>query len=617
MRLTTVVPLALTLGCMGVIEGPGPGPGTTPGIVIDDAGVIVLPDGGRVVPVVDAGFLCDAPATDAGNEADALPPMRLLRRASLALRGTTPTDAEYAALEAAGDEAAQLAYVDTFIATTLRTPAFYTTLFEFGRAWFSVPLTPSTADAPEYGPQMQRSLQRCPSTSPNAGKWAYARDDWDGFSADGKPRVCSGATRDGGTPEELTVEPWFAPGTMVTLVGSAANTRDAGPHGNCQLGPQGSCGCGPNAVNCHADYQQYSGWEDYVSWNENGQRRQLAEESARLFAHLGWHDKSLEELIKGTMLVGTTKTISAYVMLGSFAGDKTMLRDDSWWKPERYQSALHDPLHADGDPNGWREFDLPTVSRVFLADRAYHYDPRTDVGPMRGLPAAGMLTSFGFLAGQPRERLRAARLLEQLACEVLAPPSGQTFIPYRSDPAVEGPCQHCHKRIDPAAIHFKRFAKTGQSFEGWGAFYVLPDVGTWTWPKVWRTGAYPYGGEPFSHWNRWYAAGTRMTPVTQAQVDANPLTVFVDFLPPDQTLLNQTSDGTNGPLGFGKLIFDSGAYDRCVVRHLHQLVLGRDVDPAKETGYLDRLTADFIQGERKVRPFVTSLTKSPLFRRGF
>ncbi|MCA0303322.1 MAG: hypothetical protein LCH95_13045, partial [Proteobacteria bacterium] len=162
------------------------------------------------------------------------------------------------------------------IDATLRKPEFYTTLFEYGREWFSVPLTPSTADAPEYGPQMQRSLQRCPPTSVHAGKWAYARDDWDGFSADGRPRVCSNVTRDGGVPEETTLEPWFAPGTMVTLVGSAANTRDAGPHGDCNLGPNGSCGCGPNAVNCHADYQQYSGWEDYVSWNENGQRRQLA-----------------------------------------------------------------------------------------------------------------------------------------------------------------------------------------------------------------------------------------------------------------------------------------------------------------------------------------------------
>lgn len=598
---TTVVMLSLgVLSCAGEL-----GPGSATPIAEGDG-------------EVDAGFLCDAPEPDAGEENDALPPGRLLRRAAFALTGKPPTDADYAALEADADQAR---FVDAWVDAALNKPEFYTTLFEFSREWFSVPLTPSTADAPEYGPQMQRSIQRCAATTPNAGKWAYARDDWDGFQG-----ACRGVARDGGVPEETTLEPWFAPGTTVTLVGPAANM---GTHGfgrdssggwrwrPCDDSPGGTCGCGPAAANCHADYQEYSGWEDYVSWNENGQRRQLAEESSRLFAHLAWHNRPLDELITGTKMVGTTKTISAYVMLGAYAGDKTMLRDDSWWKPEKWRAAPHDPLHGDNDPNAWREFDLPTVSRVFIADRAYTFDPRTQPGPMRGLPAAGMLTGFGFLAAQPRERLRASRLLEQLACEVLSPPEGLKFEPYRTDPAIEGPCQHCHKRIDPAAIHFKRFAKTGQAFEGWGAFYVLPQIGSWTWPRAWRTGAWPYGGEPFSHWNRWYTADTRMTPLVQPQIDTDPHTVFLDFLPPNQTLLNEVSDGTVGPLGFGKLILKAGAYDRCVVRHLHQLVLGRDLDPAKEAGYLDRLTAEFVTGGRLVKPFVKSLTASPMFKRGF
>ncbi len=35
----------------------------------------------------------------------------------------------------------------------------------------------------------------------------------------------------------------------------------------------------------------------------------------------------------------------------------------------------------------------------------------------------------------------------------IPPPADQKFNPYVSDPAVEGPCQACHTRIDPAAIH--------------------------------------------------------------------------------------------------------------------------------------------------------------------
>lgn len=591
----------LCAACPGIISGP---PGGA------DGG-----EGG-----VDAGPLCEPTPDDAGVFDDRLSPSRLLRRASMALKGTPPTDAEYDALFATGDEAAQRAFVGAFVDQTLAAPGFYSSMFTLGRDWLNVPLAPPTADNPEYGPQQQRSIQRCGATTANAGKWAYVREDFHG----GMARICAGGTRDGGAPTERTVEPWWAPGTMVTLIGSAAEDGPTGVdniNGNwttsqCNGRPSGTCGCGPNAVNCHADFQQYPGWEDFISWNPQGQRRQLAEEPGRLFAHLAWHDRPLSDLILGSTSVGTTRTISAYVMQGVESGDLTMLSDDGWWRPGRFMSAPVDPLHTAGDPQAWREFDVPTVSRVFLSARDTTYDPRATTAPLAGLPAAGMLTSVGFLAGYPRERLRAARALEVLGCEVLAPPSGQTFNPYVSDPATEGPCQHCHKRIDPAAIHFKRFAKRGSAFEGWGASYPMPAVGKWRWPVAWRRGVYPYGGEPFSHWNRWYTAGTQMTPVTQAQVDADPLVVFVDFLPRDQTLLGQVSDGTVGPLGFAKLLVASGQFDRCVVRQLHQHVLGRDIDPAKETGYLDRLTAEFIAGGRKARPFIKALTRSELFERG-
>jgi hypothetical protein len=228
-----------------------------------------------------------------------------------------------------------------------------------------------------------------------------------------------------------------------------------------------------------------------------------------------------------------------------------------------------------------------------------------------------MLTSPGFLNALPRERLRASRALENLACEVLGPPIGLAFNEYERDPYNEGPCQHCHKRIDPAAIHFKRWAKQGNALEGWGARYLMPGIGTvGQLDPAWRTGAYPYGGDPYSHWNRWYVHDTGMTPVTQEQIDADPAVVFIDFLPADQTLLGQRGDGTVGPLGFAKIIVAAGAFDRCLVRKLHVQVLGRDLDPAAEAGYLDQLTATFLGGERKMRPFIQALTQSELFRRG-
>lgn len=576
---------------------------------------------------------CLAPSSGATSTSpadpgtDVLSPLRLLRRASLSLRGTAPTDAEMAELLAAGDATAQSAYVESYVDKLLQHPKFYRTMFELGRDWLNVPMIANSADEPEYGPQQQRSLQRCPSGTPKAGAWHYGRDFANIYMVEAPEDACSGVTATGAPVATRTLEPWWAPGTMVTLVGQAANTSTTGKYAangahvtiQCNGRPEGDCGCGPGAVRCHADYGTYRGWQDYAYWNETGQRRQLSEEPARLFAHLAWYDRPATDLITASYSVGTTNVQAAYVMQGIEGGAVSLVNDDSWWQPAKYMSAAVDPEHTAGDANAWREFQVADRNPFLIADRSYHYDPRTETTPMRGIPAAGMLTTPGFLNGLPRERLRAARAMENLACEIFAPPSGVTFNPYVRDPYNEGPCQHCHKRIDPAAIHFKRWGRTGAAQEGYGAHFLMPDIGTagvWKWPKAWRTGAYPFDREPWSQWNRWYVADTGLTPVPQALIDQRPEAAFIDFLDPDKSLMGQRSDGTVGPLGFAKLIVAAGAFDRCVVRKLHTRVMGRDIDPTKEVGYLDTLTASFVGGGRKVRPFVKALTKSELFRRG-
>jgi hypothetical protein len=224
---------------------------------------------------------------------------------------------------------------------------------------------------------------------------------------------------------------------------------------------------------------------------------------------------------------------------------------------------------------------------------------------------------IGMLGSNTRERVRAARMLETFACEsFIPPPADQMFNPYVSDPAVEGPCQACHSRIDPAAIHFKRWSKKGHSPDLDGGGYFMPGVGNWTIDDKWTTSEYPYASDPYLHWVQWWKPDTKMTPVSQADADENPETRFIDYLPPDQTLLGQKSDGTVGPLGFAKMVVASGAFDKCAVRRLHERFGGRAIDPAKEHGYLDTLVEKFVKGDRKVRPFVKELTRSDVFRRG-
>lgn len=545
---------------------------------------------------------------------DELTPLRLLRRSSIALLGVPPSLATMEELQAEPDTEAQLAYVDAFIDDALNDPRFYGVIFEHARKWLNIPLVDRTADAPEYGPKQQRVLVACEEGTAHEGALHYFRGEFQ--SAE---EACDAAA------PTTEVEPWWAPGTTVTLTGEAANTSNEGEYSNsgtptavqCNGRAQGNCGCYTHAASCWVDPGTYPGWAPFVPENPAGQRRQLSEEPARLFAHLLWHDRPATDFILADISVGPTELQAAYVQQSLAGGELEAVDDASWWDPASFADAPVDPLHDAGDPEAWREFVPSERNRFFLAARDTKFDPRNEAGPAPGMPTAGMLTSLGFLDAYPRERLRAARALEAVACEQLLPPGGDIeFNAYVSDPGYEGPCQHCHARIDTAALHFKRWGKNGSAFEGWGAEYFMPGIGAWQWDAVWRTGAYPYGSEPFAQWNKWYAEGTRMTPATTAEVEDNLYALFLDFLPPGETMLGQESDGTIGPLGFAKLVVNAGAFDKCVVRRLHERVLGRDIDPALEAGYLNALTKQFVDGGRVMRPFVKLLTQTTSFRRG-
>ncbi len=574
-----------------------------------DPGVDMTPDG----PIEPLPICTDD--DDVDDELDAI---RLFRKASIVLRGHPPTYDEYESLEQLDTEDARLAQVMTFIDEQAYKPVFYEQVFDMARTWFNIPFVQRTADAPEYAVPQQGRLTKCLEGTVHEGKYVLYRT------------TTQGACND---PEAATLlgEAWWAPGEMVEFVGQAAHTHKIGQIRNMsgnyedidceQNAPQGDCGCGPKAIFCvHNFGSKYPGSPEYSPRNQFGHRRMLTEEPARMFAHLAWHDKPATDLILGDYLVGPTRIQASYIMHGLRAGDKTHLDDEDWWNPGsgKFQSALRDPLHTDAsDQHSWREYKPHELDGSFIADRHYTYDPRTTTEPMEGMPVAGILTGFSILAAYPRERLRAARMMETLACDVFDPPGAkQQFNEYQRDPATEGTCQHCHARLDPAAIHFKRFAKRGHGGEGCCAEYMMPGIDNWVLPDDWLSENSQLRGEPYAQWRRWYETDTILTPITQSDVDRNSNALFIDFLLPEQTLYGQQSDGTVGPLGFAKMIVNSGAFDRCVVNHIHHAVMGRYVDAATESGYLDALTAHFVAQDRNIRKFWVGLMKSDLFRRG-
>ena len=140
---------------------------------------------------------------------------------------------------------------------------------------------------------------------------------------------------------------------------------------------------------------------------------------------------------------------------------------------------------------------------------------------------------------------------------------------------------------------------------------MMPGIGPWLIPNDYTAGHFPY-----ARWRQSYIPNTVLTPITEEELAANEYARFLEFLPAGQSVFGVESDGTVGPLGFGKMLVTSGEFDRCAVRRLSERFLGRDLDPAKEAGYIDALVEKFVANDRQLKPFVRALLREPAFGRG-
>lgn len=249
------------------------------------------------------------------------------------------------------DATAQEALLDQAVDTALTDPAFYETMREFGREWIGMPAIPAGADEPDYMGSQMHNISQCPAGTTYAGAWAF----WDDSAPDDSP--CGGTEEGGGPALVAQIEPWWAPGTMVQVVGRAASpsttiTLNGKPY-DCGAdfgGDNAPCTCGPNLVYCHPSPSQgYANWPIYLVTNPEGQRRFLWEEPARLIAHLAWYDRPLSDVIVGDYSVGPVDLQAAYVRMGRRTGATQLDQDDSWWRPAKLSGPV-DPQHTPSDP---------------------------------------------------------------------------------------------------------------------------------------------------------------------------------------------------------------------------------------------------------------------------
>ena len=604
-------PLLLVLGTVGcqtfsdVPSGGGKGSGSPGSQGPSSSSSSSAPDPAASSPT---------PGAPAAPPNDPLSATRLLRRTLLTLTGVGPSADQIDEMQSAS-AADRETILNRAVDQALASVAFYKQMNAFGHDWFRVgSYNLGGANESNWLGGMQATLQVCDPASPHPGALAIYEDG----------NLCKNQAPDGSptVPISNSIEPWWAPGTRVTVLGRSgtgvvknAAGEDCGvvsPSLRVNFLRGGTCSCGPNLIYCVSQDLVYAHESTDL---ESSQRRQAYEEPARLFAHLAWYDRPLTDLVLGNYSVAPMFLQTMYVRMGRQSDRHPELDALDWWRPSSWKG-LADPEHAATDPNAWREFVVESRNPVLLSlsggavssdpKRTYHFDPRTTPGEPIGVPAAGVLTTMGSFSSFPRERVRAARWLETFACHnFVPPPASIVFNAYKRDPATEGTCQYCHQFIDPAAIHFKRW-----DFQAYSGTPIMPGMGSW------HSAAFADYDTEKIRWKIAWLPDTRLTPVTAAQMASNDDARFLDFLPPDQTLLGQKSDGTDGPLGFGKMVVASGEFDRCVAQKLYARFIGQPLSTATESPYIDALAAKFVSGGRKLRPFIRQLLTAPEFRRG-
>ena len=536
--------------------------------------------------------LTTSPGLVDAQDTNQLTALRQMRRISLTLLDQQPAIAQYEAL-LQQPESEREAYLNTLIDSWLDSEAFAEALVLWGHEYLRVSSFDQRVDSGRWTAARAIQLDACPDDTLHAGAVGTFSD----FSRLDDPTIC-----DDPNANISMVEPWWESGTQIAVVGSAGletrelNGEDCGIADLLQFSvfyANDGCSCGPNLIYCSRRGLSPYHERGYDGSNHDltAQRRSAFDEPARLLSHIIMNDRPFTDLILGDYTVVNQGLYHLYQRAARQNMDNDWLDDNLWWR------------NWSNDPAVWREVTFSELHPNLIDDRSYTFDPRTDDGAPIGVPSAGILTTLAANASFTRERVRAARWLEQLTCRDFSPPPADVvYDPYERDPGTEGVCQHCHQIIDPAAIHFKRIFDGGGYIAG-----VVP----------WRISDLVSYSPTRLRLENAYIHDTLMTPVSENRINSHPDSRLIDFLPQDTTLLGQTSDGTIGPLGFAKLIIASGDFDRCAVMRTYERFGGRALIRGKDEALIQKLLTQYLGEGRNVRALIRFIVSQPTFRQGW
>ena len=398
-----------------------------------------------LVTVLVATVAAGAQPAHAGDDECAptreVDPLRLLRQASLDLRGTIPTFDEYEAVRDAADPAAE---AEQRIDDMLASEAWYGQVREYHRGLLWSSIDESILDNIFQPGRRIRVTGQGLWRVPPAGRWFRGSntvvcldEEQTEFDADGRPvpmntyedPVCDGPGADGTCTQEgfVWVEPYWAPGTEVKVCAFDAQTFALGENGvPCADYHTNDtwCGCGENLELCGPDQDGAD-----VPF-----RDALAEEPLRIFENVVRADLPYVEAFT-TDLTWMNGTLTHYYrhlvgMLNQNQGGAA------------YDTAMGElPDLAYGEDDVWVPVDREGAH-------------------------AGVLTTYGFLGRFASNRGRANRFFTAFYCDPFVPPE-DGLPPQEEDPdpnlRVRNGCDGCHAELEPAAAHWGRW-RTGGTY---------------------------------------------------------------------------------------------------------------------------------------------------------
>ena len=398
-------------------------------LVIASLGVTMLPGAASAEP----GACAPTQSVD---------PLRLLRQASLDLRGSIPTFDEYQAVKSADDPAAE---VDARIDGMLVSDAYFDNVREYHRNLMWSSMDDAVVDRVLHP---GRRLTRTNNTElwrvPAAGRWfrgannvTCLNQEQTEFDAQGRPIPiqtyadinCNGPGAGGVCSREgyVMVEPYWAPGTEVKVCAFDAQAFELGASGDACAAyhpNDAGCGCGPNLQWCGRVQDEYK--DDF--------RDVLAEEPLRIFENVVRADLPYVEAFT-TDLTWMNGTLTHYYrhlvgMLNQNQGGAA------------YDTAMGElPDLAYGEDDVWVPVDREGAH-------------------------AGVLTTYGFLGRFASNRGRANRFFTAFYCAPFVPPE-DGLPPQEEDPdpnlRVRNGCDGCHAELEPAAAHWGRW-RTGGTY---------------------------------------------------------------------------------------------------------------------------------------------------------